>query len=163
MNSDIKGFFDNSGLLDYLVLRPLSHIRENWELMQDNVNEEYEREDDSFASNLNELILELSKTTSPAKYHVNEDKLAEYVKKHLNWSINKVSNRWKGEDYEMILEQGGFHDINETELVQAATGRIQTALDLGQLHFDEMEDSHRKILAGVLCIILYHRQQIIFK
>jgi len=33
MNSDIKGFFDNSGLLDYLVLRPLSHIRENWELM----------------------------------------------------------------------------------------------------------------------------------
>jgi len=58
----------------------------------------------------------------------------------------------------MILEQGGFHDINETELVQAATGRIQTALDLGQLHFDEMEDSHRKILAGVLCIILYHRQ-----
>lgn len=158
MNSDIKDFFDNSGLLDYLVLRPLSHIRENWELTWDNENEEYEREEDSFAGTLDELILELAKTTPPAIYHTNEDVLAGYVKKHLNWSINKVGNRFEGEDYEMILEQGGFHDINESELIQAATGRIQAALDRGQFHFDDMEDSHRKILAGVLCIILYHRQ-----
>jgi hypothetical protein len=157
MNDEIKDFFANSELLDYLALRPLSHINGNWELIWDIEKEEYEREEDSFAGKLNDLILELARTTPPTKYHENEDKLAEYVKKHLNWSVNKVGNRWEGEDYQVILEQGGFHDINENELVKAATGRIQAALDRGQFHFDDMEESHRKILGGVLCIILYHR------
>jgi len=157
MNDEIKDFFANSELLDYLALRPLSHINGNWELIWDNEKEEYEREEDSFAGKLNDLILELARTIPPTKYHDNEDKLAEYVKEHLNWSVNKVGNRWEGEDYEVILEQGGFHDINESELVKAATGRIQAALDRGQFHFDDMEESHRKILAGVLCAILYHR------
>ncbi len=158
MNADIKDFFAKSEFLDYLVLRPLSHINENWELMWNSDKEEYEIEEDSFADKLNDLILELSNTPPSLKYHDNEDKLAEYVKKHLNWSISKVGNRWFGEDYPVILEQGGFHDFKETELVQAATGRIQAAIDRGQWHFDEMEDSHQKILAGILCIIIYHRQ-----
>lgn len=157
MNDGIILFFANSEFLDVLVLRPLSHINGNWELVWDVEKEEYEQEEDSFAGKLNELILELARTIPPTKYHDNEDKLAEYVREHLNWSINKVGNRWEGADYEAILDHGGFHDINESELVKAATGRIQAAFDRGQFHFDDLEESHRKILARVLCSILYHR------
>ena len=157
MNVDVKDFFAKSEFLDYLVLRPLSHINGNWELTWDNNKEEYEKEEDSFAGKLNDLILELARTTPSANYHDNEDNLVKYVNEHLNWSLNKVGKRWEGENYEMILEQGGFHDINETELVQAATGRIHAALNRGQFHFDVMEESHQKILANILCSIIYHR------
>ncbi len=157
MNKEIIDFFADSELLDVLVTKPLSHINGNWELIWDSEKEEYEREEGSFAEKLNDLILELAGTIPPSKYHENEEKLAEYVKEHLNWSVNKVGKRWEGEDYKAILEHGGFHDINESELVKAATGRIQAAIDRVQFHFDDMEESHRKILAGVLCIILYHR------
>jgi hypothetical protein len=67
--------------------------------------------------------------------YTNEDFLAGYVKKHLKRSINKVENRWEGEDYEMILEQVEFHDFNKKELIQAKTGSIHAALDRSQFHF----------------------------
>lgn len=156
-NLAVKDFFANSDLLDYIVLRPLSHINLSWELVWNDVKKEYYREEDTFAGLLNDLIIELSHTIPPAKYHNNEDTLAEYVKKRLKWPIYKVGNRWKGRNYESILEAGGFEDINEKDLIEAATGRIIAAIKYGQSHFDEMEESHKKILALVLTIIIYHR------
>ncbi len=156
---DIKDFFDNSMDLDWMVLRPLDHIKANWELTWDHVNSIYFTEDESYAEQLNFLIFELNQANPPKKYHLNEDALAEYVKKELGWEIEKKGNRWIGTDYPLLLEQGGFHDIYEKNLILAAAGRIQTAIKLGQTHFDEMEESLKKILASVLSIILYHRIQ----
>lgn len=99
----------------------------------------------------------MENTQPPKKYHGNEDVLAEYVNDNLNWNIKKVKNRWEGADYKVILEQGGFGDIDEKNLILAATARIHTAIKLGQKHFDEMENGHMIMLANILSIILYHR------
>jgi|688.fasta_scaffold54441_3 hypothetical protein len=160
MDQRIRDFFANSETLDYLSLRQLSHITLSWELFWDHEKNEYVREDGSFASLLNDLIEEMSAIIPPAKYHDNEDVLAQYVIEKLNWDIKKVGNRWIGGDYQSILEQGGFNDLEERNLVQAATGRVVAAIDHGQLHFDEMEEGHQKILAGVMAIILYHRDNL---
>lgn len=158
MDKKIKDFFASSDFLDYMVLRPLSHINMSWELTWSSEDNEYKREEGTFATLLNDLISELSNTVPPAKYHDNEDCLAEYVKQSLNWNIYKQGGRWVGVDYDVILEQGGFKDINEQNLVHAATGRIKAALDRGQNHFDDMEDFHKRMLAAVITIIIYHRQ-----
>lgn len=160
MDKSVKDFFANSDSLDTFVLRPLSHINSTWELTWIDADDEYKKEEGSFAGVLNDLIIELANTQPPAKYHDNEDALAEYVRVNLKWKIQKVGQRWIGEDYQSILEQGGFDDIDETHLVQAAAGRIKGAIDRNQKHFDDMEESHRKILAAVLSIILYHRQHL---
>lgn len=157
MNTKIKDFFTNSDDLDRLVLRPLSHINMNWEIRWCNKNKEYIREEDTFASILNDLIDEFAKTVPPNKYHKNEDCLAEYVKEFLNWKITKINDKWIGEDYDAILEHGGFHDLNEANLVKAATGRINAAIKRNQYHFDEMEKSHQRMLAAVITIIIFHR------
>lgn len=157
MTNNFKDFFANCELLDYMVLRPLSHMNLSWELTWDSENKEYEREEGTFASLLNDIIIEISNTTPPSKYHNNEDCLAEYVKQSLKWNIYKQGSRWVGNDYKAILEQGGFKDINEQNLVEAAAGRIKAAIDRGQNNFDDMEESHKKILAAVLSIIIYHR------
>lgn len=157
MNNDIKDFFANSETLDYQVLRQLAHLDIRWELIWDDEAKEYVREEGNFSGVLNDLITELATTNPPAKYHDNEDALAEYVKQNLKWNISKVGNRWVGEDYESILEQGGFDDVDQTHLINAAAGRIKGAIDRNQKRFDDMEESHRKILSGVLAIILYHR------
>jgi len=93
----------------------------------------------------------------PFQYHRNEDCLAEYVNANLNWNLKNVGGRWVGEEYSVILEQGGFNDINLVNLKLAAAGRIKAAIIRKQLHFDDMEQSHQKILADVLAIILYHQ------
>lgn len=161
MDQSIHNFFKNSDFVDYLVLRQLSHINLSWELTWDRATNEYKREEGTFAGLLNDLIVELSNTPPPEKYHDNEDALAEYVIQNLKWDIKKVGNKWIGADYDSILEQGGFEDIDEKHLVQAAAGRIKGAIDRNQLHFDDMEESHRRILAGVLAIILYHREYLL--
>jgi len=150
-------FFKQSDWLDYMVTKPLSHIYPNWELTWDYQKNQFAVEEDSYAEMLNNLILELDSVKPPRKYHVNEDFLAEYVKENLNWNIEKVGNKWKCAEYSAILEQGGFGDIDEVNLVNAAAGRIHAAKKLGQNHFDDMEKGHQKILAYVLAIILYHR------
>ena len=61
----------------------------------------------------------------PKVHHENEDCLAEYVIDNLNWKIKKVNGRWVGEDYAVILEQGGFNDIDQKNLILAAAGRIK--------------------------------------
>lgn len=155
----MNDFFNNSEAdsLDAMVLKQLEHIYGNWELTWDYEEDKYLEEDDSYAALLNELIEELGSVSPPEKYHDNEDRLAEYVKNSLNWGIRKVGNRWEGDDYISILEQGGFQDVDEKELVLATSGRIRAAQERGQVHFDDMEKSHKKILADVLAVILYHR------
>lgn len=150
-------FFKRSDLFDHEALRPLSHIRGNWELRWDDEQGRYLEEEDSYANVVNLLLEELEQCDPPARYHDNEDRLAEYVVEHLKWPIKKVKNRWEGMDYERILEQGGFHDSNERNLVLAAAGRIRAAVVRGQRHFDEMEESHQHMLAAVVTVILYHR------
>lgn len=154
---DARAFLKNSETFDRLALMPLSHIRANWELTWDDGLARYIAEDDGFASKVNELLEELGTVVPPAKYHDNEDRLAEYVKARLKWKIQKIGDRWIGEDYSFVLEQGAFDDIDQEELLLAAAGRIRTAIDRGQLHFDQMEWFHRKMLADVIAIILYHR------
>lgn len=160
MDNSIIEYFENSDSLDYKVLRQLSHINMSWELIWDEEAKEYVREEGTFASILNDLIIEIAETIPPEKYHDNEDALAEYVITHLKWKIHKEGNRWVGEQYESILEQGGFADIDEKNLVQAAAGRIRAAIDRGQVHFDDMEESHQKMLAAVLAIVVYHRDNL---
>ena len=148
-------FFANSEDFDLMVLRPLSHIDLCWELIWDDDANAYV-EDREFGMLVNQLMAELGETDPPAKYHDNEDALAEYVKQNFNWGIKKVNGRWAG-DYASVLEQGGFSDINQSELVHAAAGRIASARTFGQNHFDEMEPGHQKMLASVISIIVYHR------
>jgi len=153
----IKRFFHNSQDLDWMVLRPLSHIKPNLELTWDNTSNLYLIEKGSYADQLNHLINEIAKKNPPERYHDNENILAENTIEAIHWQIIKKGNRWIGKDYSSILEQGGFNDIQEQNLISAAVGRIHAAMNLGQRHFDEMEESHKKILASVLTIILYHR------
>lgn len=157
MDERIREFFSWSELFDYTVTRQLSHVKSNWELTWDHDDEVYEPEDDSYAELINNLVVELSKLDPPKKYHDNEDRLAEFCKESLNWNIKKIGNRWVGSDYASILEQGGFRDLDEKNLCLAACGRVKAAIDREQLHFDDMEEFHRKMLADVVVIILYHR------
>ena len=128
-----------------------------WELTWDFERKKYLEEEGSYASLLNELLEELGTVSPPARYHNSEDRLAEYVIEHLNWPISKVGGRWVGADYDSVIEQGAFHDLNEHDLTLAAAGRIRSARVRGQKHFDEMETSHRRMLAAVLSIILFRR------
>jgi hypothetical protein len=153
----VKAFFSRSGTLDHDTLRPLSHIRFNWELTWCRETQAWRAEDDSFAGDLNRLIDDLARTSPPARYHDHEDRLAERVIANLGWPIRKENGRWIGEDYDAISEQGGFDDIDQHDLLLAAAGRIRTALDRGQLEYDDMESGHRLILGAVLAVILYHR------
>jgi len=155
---DITNFFYKSTFLDMYVLKPLWHIRGNWDLSWDDKSKTYIVEEDSFAKEMNDLILELEATRPPKNYHENEDKLAEYISKKFNGRIKKLNNRWTGADYKVILEQGGFGDVDEKNLVSAAAGRIHATIKFGQNNFDEMEDGHMIILANILSIILYHRE-----
>lgn len=157
MHSKRRAFFAHSELLDYLVVRPLSHITLNWELTWDGDKGRYRPEADSFSTMLNEVIEALASCSPPKKYHDHEDRLAEYAAAKLGWPIRKEGNRWIGYDYDLILEQGGGGDVAQAELLAAASGRVQAAIDRGQNGFDEMEDGHRRMLAAVMTIILYHR------
>ena len=162
MNDHIKNFFANSDGLDHMALRPLSHILPNWELTWNKEKEEYLEEEGSFAGMLNELIIDLAQTTPPAKYHDNEDILAEYVKNNMKWPIEKIKGKWGIEgylkqDYASILEQGAFDDEDQKNLIKASAGRVHDAIKHGKAHFDDMELGHRQMLAAVIAIILYHR------
>jgi hypothetical protein len=154
---NVKNFFRKSELLDALTLRQLSHINCNWELTWDDSLEQYEPEGDSFATKVNNLTDELDSLEPPMKYHDNEDRLAEEAQGRLGWNLKKIGNRWVGEDYPVVLQQGSFNDIDQRELMLAAVGRIKAAIMRGQMHFDEMEPSHQRMLADLLAVVLYHR------
>jgi len=158
MPEHVRGFFARSDFLDHCVLRPLSHIRGNWETTWNREDERYEPEEESFADKLNTLIEEMSRLQPPARYHDHEDALAERLVARYQWPIRKVGARWIGADYASILENGSPVDGGaQADLMLAATGRVHAAIRFGQIHFDEMEESHRTMLASVLTIILYRR------
>jgi hypothetical protein len=156
-SDDIRNFFACSDWLDYMVLRPLSHIAGNWETRWDHGEKLYRPESHSFAEDLNTVIELVATCPRPLKYHEHEDILAERVVIEQKWPIQKKGGRWIGADYASILEQGAFHDLDQQGLITAATGRVHTALDHRQKHFDEMEDGHLHMLAALLSIIIYHR------
>lgn len=151
----VRAFFARSDYLDYMVLRPLSHITMSWEVTWG--VDRYEPEVDSFASDLNEIIHQIAGSQRPDHYHDNEDRLAERVVTELKWPIQKKGGRWHGADYQSILEQGAFEDIGQRELAIAANGRVQMALDYGQSHFDAMDDAHMTMLSALMTIMIYHR------
>ena len=140
-----------------LVLRPLAHMREAWELTWDPNGGAYEEEPESFAAPLNALSRELAGIKAPTRYHDSEDRLAEFVRSRLKWPILKVGQRWVGEDFDAVLQQGSFDDRGQGELLLAAAGRIRAACDRGQSNFDAMEESHQLRLAALLSIILWQR------
>jgi hypothetical protein len=160
INQKVIDFFQQNDLFDHLVTRQLSHIKGNWELIWDHHNKRYKPEEDSFAKMINDLVVEISKLRPPSKYHDNEDRAIEICKafSKLNF-IEKKGNRWVGGDYAWILEQAGLYDINDGDLCLAMSGRVKAALDRGQIHFDDMEESHRKMLADIIAIILFHRER----
>lgn len=165
MNQDVIDFFATSDFMEHEVLRPLSHIRGNWEFIVDQETGRYMDEEDSFAWLFNHLIDELAGSNPPARYHDSEDRLGEEVKRSLNWNIRKENRVWVNaegsrlhpSDYLAMIEQGGFKIRGERDLVDAAAGRIHAAINHGQKQFDDMERGHQVILAGVLAAILYHR------
>lgn len=154
---DIRNFFAWSDVLDYLVLRPLSHITSSWEMTWDHAAAQYEPETGTFAADLNAVIENIATCPRPARYHDHEDRLAESVIRNLGWPIQKKGSRWVGADYASILEQGGFRDFAQADLLSAASGRVHAALSYGQNHIDSMEDGHRYILTALMTIIIYHR------
>ncbi len=153
----VSAFFSWSDTLDRLVLRRLSHIHPNWEITWDSETGSYRHEPDSFAEKLNLLINELAHARPTLRYHDSEDALAQYAATQLNWNIRKQGNRWIGAEYGLILEQGGYADVDQQELILAAAGRIRAALVRGQMHIDQMEESHALMLCEVMAIILYYR------
>jgi len=154
---DIRGFFGWSEVLNYLVLRPLSHITLAWEMRWDPVARRYEPEPGSFADDLNAIIELIAKAAPPDRYRDNEDRIAERVVCDLGWPIQKRGTRWVGADYATILEQGAFRDMRQRDLIAAAAGRVRGAFAHGHRHIDEMEDSHRTMLTALMAIIIYHR------
>ncbi len=156
-SAEIRDFFAWSEWLDYMVFRPLSHIAPNWETSWDDIEKRYLPEPESFADDFNQVIELVATSPRPTKYHSHEDLLAENVIRNLKWRIQKKNNRWVGSDYAFILEQGAFSDMDQRNLIAAAAGRVHSALDYGQRHFDDMEDGHQKMLAALLITIIYHR------
>ncbi len=156
MNHEVIDFFANSeDLLDF-VLKPLEHIRGNWDLIWDSENECYVEEEDSFGAEVNQLINELATIDAPQNYHEFEDKVAFFQSE--TWKhIIKVGRFWEGAGYASILEQGSFKDYKQESLVTAAAGRIKAAIERDQLFLDDMEDGHKSMLCALLSIILYQR------
>ena len=85
----ILDFIDCSDIFDHMVLRPLSHIRGNWELQWNYEKLEFLEEEDSFAKDLNQLLRDITDCELPCnyRYHASEDIIARLVKKHLHWNI----------------------------------------------------------------------------
>jgi hypothetical protein len=154
---DIRKFFAWSNWLDHLVLRPLSHIACNWEIRWDHDEKRYRPESSSFAEDLNAVIELVASCPRPLKYHEHEDTLAKRVITQLKWPIQKKGGRWIGADYPSILEQGAFDDFDQKNLIAAAAGRVNAAMDRGQKEFDDVEEGHLYILSALLSIIIYHR------
>jgi hypothetical protein len=153
----IRNFFAKSALLDRMTLRPLSHITTSWECAWNPETLQYDPEEDSFAADLNAVVELVANCERWARYHDHEDTLAERTLRELKWPIQRKGNQWQGADYHTVLEQGGFGDIGQEDLISAAAGRVHAAMAFGQFHFDDMEERHLNMLAGLITIIIFHR------
>lgn len=153
----VREFFSNSIILDQQVLRPLSHIKGAWDVTWDHEAQRYMPEEGSFAKLLNIIIDEIADTAVSVSYHENEDAVVSHLASKSGSTLAKIRGRWQTNDYRGLLEQGGFDDVDQGDLLTAAIGRVAAAIMRGQRHFDEMEEGHRIMLGHVLTIILYHR------
>ena len=162
---NVMAFFSGSCLLDGEVLRPLSHVRSNWELMPD-IGGLYEIEEDSFAGMLNSLVSEIAATTPPSDYHSYENSVAAYMNLVRDETYTLRKGRWRYaadgrtlsvHELTYMLEQASCDSNDIPDLVLAAAGRVRAALKFEQHHYDEMEGGHRIMLAALLTIILFRR------
>lgn len=151
----VRLFFSRSDSLDYLALRPLSHIAANWEATWD--GNSYRPEVDSFAADLNVVIEAIAQSPRPKEYHDHEDNIIRKLQ-NIGWPIQKKGKLWITKDYQHLLEQGAFDDKDQFNLISSAAGRTHAALDrANQQHFDEMDDRHQWMISGIISIIIYHR------
>lgn len=160
----VKSFFQNSTDLYTCVLKKICHIKQQFMLEWNETTQKYIGGFNSFANELNSLIEELDLIDVPDYYHDNEDILAEFVRDRLGWNIYKVGRFWKWNDndenksdYYAIIEQGGWYDAEQKNLLEAVAGRIKAAQHFGQTNFNEMEEGHKVMLGYILATILYHR------
>lgn len=156
--SEVKEFFTKSIDIKKSVLHPLSHIYTCWDISWDQEKDQFEEKPRSLGCLLNELIDHINEVEAPDNYHDHEDSVAEFLKSKDNgWDIKKVGRLWKGANYHSILEQGGYGDFKQEQLLLSVAGRIKAARKFGQMTFDEMEEGHKNILAFLIANILYHR------
>ena len=153
----VRAFFSRSDVFDHDVTRPLAHVKGGWELTWDDETCRYEHEEDSFAKYVNAMVDDIADTAISPQYHDNEDVVADYVASKPKSGLFKKDGRWVGAEYGFILEQGGFDDIDQGELLTSAIGRVAAAMAFGQTHYDQMEQGHRLMLGDILTIILFHR------
>lgn len=154
MNLEVKKFFAQSEYLDQMVLRPLSHIDQDWELIRG--NDGYLAEEGNLSAHLINLIDVLASTEPPKKYHDNEDRLAEYLVS-MGSKIQKKGRYWIGDDYGFVLQQASLaHQLNHEELIFSAAGRVMAAIKHKQRMFDEMEEGHQAMLAAILTILVFN-------
>lgn len=154
MNLEVKNFFAQSEYLDQMVLRPLSHLDLEWELIQG--NDGYLLEEGNLSAHLINLIDVLASTVPPKKYHDNEDRLAEYLVS-MGSKIQKKGQYWIGDDYGFVLQQASLaHQLNNEELIFSAAGRVVAAIKHKQYKFDEMEEGHQAMLAAILTILVFN-------
>lgn len=153
----MRDFFENSDFLDIMVLKPLSHIRPDWELSWYGSIDEYKPSVDSFAYELQQLIYEIEACVAPDDYHLHEDIVIKSTPQEFNEEVYKQGRLWIGQSYQILLQNGGLFDDDAKNLVMATAGRIAVAKRHGQLHFDQMDFSHQKILAIIMALVLYHR------
>ena len=153
---EIRQFFSNSDVLDYLVLRPLSHITSSWEAKWEPSRSRYEPEPGTFTADLNAVIELIATCDQQAHYHEHENSLVERVISD-GWPIQKKRSRWIVADYPSILERGAFRDLHQQDIISAASGRVSAALLHNQMHIDGMENGHRTMLTALMSIIIYHR------
>jgi hypothetical protein len=159
-------FFLHSDLLDHAVLRPISHVMPNWELIQCQDSEYYEEEADSFAAHLNVLIQEISRSSPPRDYHAYENRLAInysevtsgrfYLDGKL-WRDRKTGNLVQKDFVGHMIEQATCGHYDVPDLVLAASGRIAASLRFGVDHFDKLDHGHMEMLSVIMTDILFRR------
>ena len=155
-------FFYKSELLDYEILRGLSHILPNWEIRWNDNTKFIIIEEDSFWNELNKLFHELDVIFKSNKYieedyHKYEDILADYVKDNLNWNIDKINWLWNWADYRSIIEYWWFKDLNQEYLILSLYWRIQKSKFYGIYRYDDLDNWHRKMIANLISVIIYQR------
>lgn len=163
----ILGFFYRSDRLDYTTLRPLSHVRSNWELVGSESGDPlFEEEEDSYAENLNVLIDEIAAASPSYDYHKLENQIAadytdaingRYFLKGTLWHDKQTGQPIQKDDVGHMMEQASSGSDDVPGLVLAAAGRIATAMSYSVGNFDDLDRGHMEMLAIDLMTILFRR------
>lgn len=162
--STVYSFFYRSDYLDYVVLRPLSHVAPNWELV---IGGDYlfEEEDGSLAAHLNVLVEEISLIVPSIDYHSYENNILYNYSNFLNkyqlkgkiWHDKSTGLPLDKSEIGYMIEQGSSGQVDVPDLVMAAAGRIATSMYYGVDHFDKLDSGHMAMLGIIITIILFRR------